>query len=248
MEIHGRGVLITGGSRGLGAALARALSRRGASVVVVARELGPLEEVVASIRAAGGVAHAIAADVGEKEAIHRISGAASALVGPIDILVHDASTLGPTPLRPLLETECEDIERALAVNVMGPFRLTKAIAGGMLVRGEGTIVVIGSDAAVEAYPRWGAYGASKAAVEHLARTFAAELAEAGVRVFAVDPGEMDTRMHEDALGPAQPGTLARPEDVAEEIVAMIAEPARAANGARLVVKVQRPLPSERGAA
>ena len=92
-------------------------------------------EVVAAIRAAGGEAHAIAADVGDSDATHAIAGQAAAAVGPIDVLVNNASTLGPVPLRLLLDTDCEDLERALAVNLVGPFRLTKAIAGPMVLRG-----------------------------------------------------------------------------------------------------------------
>ena len=135
MNLQGRGVIVTGGSRGLGAALGTALAQRGARVALVARERGALDETVATIVAAGGVAHAIVEDVGDKEAIHRIAGVAAALVGPIDILIHNASTLGPTPLRLLLDTDCEDFERALAVNLIGPFRLSKAVAGSMALRG-----------------------------------------------------------------------------------------------------------------
>ena len=164
-------------------------------MVLVAREAGPLEEAVAAIRARGGEAHGVAADVGDLDAAFAIAGQAAALVGPVDLLINNASTLGPVPLRLLLDTDCEDLSRALAVNLVGPFRLTKAIAGSMVMRGQGTIVNISSDAAVEAYERWGAYGASKAAVDHLTRTWAAELAGTGVRVLAIDPGEMNTAMH-----------------------------------------------------
>jgi NAD(P)-dependent dehydrogenase (short-subunit alcohol dehydrogenase family) len=103
----------------------------------------------------------------------------------------------------------------------------------MALRGGGTVVFVSSDAGVSAYPGWGAYGVTKAAADHLARSFAAELEEHGVRVFAVDPGEMDTDMHRDALPDADPATLARPEAVAEIVASMIASPARAANGRRL---------------
>jgi short-subunit dehydrogenase len=127
------------------------------------------------------------------------------------------------PLRLALDTDCEDLERALAVNVVGPFRLTKAIAGSMALRGTGAIVAISSDAATNAYPRWGAYGASKAAFDHLSRVLAAELEAAGVRVWVIDPGEMDTEMHRDAFGADHdPSVLQKPRDVAERIVATIA--------------------------
>ena len=94
MHIKGAGTLITGGSRGLGAALGRELARRGARVVLVARGAGDLERAAEEVRVAGGEAHALVADVGDKEAVYAIAGAASALVGPIDVLVHNASTLG----------------------------------------------------------------------------------------------------------------------------------------------------------
>jgi NAD(P)-dependent dehydrogenase (short-subunit alcohol dehydrogenase family) len=229
----GKAAVVTGASQGLGRELARELSARGARVVLVARRQAALDAVVAEIRARGGQAHAIAADVADKHAVHRISAEASALVGPIDVLVHNAGTLGPTPLALLLDTECEDFERALAVNVLGPFRLSKALAGAMVLRGSGTIVHVSSDAAVEPYPRWGAYGASKAAVEHLSRTWAAELGDQGVRVLAVDPGEMDTEMHRLADPEADRSALARPDHVAARIADLIADEHGVLSGSRV---------------
>ncbi|HVV82191.1 MAG TPA: SDR family oxidoreductase [Kofleriaceae bacterium] len=234
MQIQGRAALVTGASRGLGRALAFALAGRGARLALVARHLGPLADVAHTIRARGGVAHAIAADVGDQEATHRIAGEAQGLLGAIDLLVHDASTLGPLPLRLLLDTDCEDLAAVLETNLVGPFRLTKVLAGAMALRGAGTIVHLSSDAAVEPYPRWGAYGVSKAAQDHLSRVLAAELDGTGVRVLAVDPGEMDTVMHADAVPEADRAALQRPEDVAARIVEMIEDPVRAPSGARLV--------------
>jgi NAD(P)-dependent dehydrogenase (short-subunit alcohol dehydrogenase family) len=234
MNIQGQGALVTGASRGLGKALAEALAARGARLVLVARQAEPLHDVVATIRARGGEAHAIAADIADKHAIHRIAGMAHGLVGELAIAIHNASTLGPVPLRLLLDTECEDLAAVLETNLIGPFRLTKVLAGAMALRGSGVLVHVSSDAAVEAYPRWGAYGVSKAAQDHLARILAAELDGTGVRVLAVDPGEMDTRMHADAVPDADRATLQRPADVAARIVEMIEDPVRAPSGARLV--------------
>ena len=231
-DLKGRGVLVTGASRGLGKALARALAKRGAKVVLVARGEEELTKTVNAIRSEGGEAHGLAFDIGDKEAIHRIAGAASALVGNVDVLVHAASTLGPLPMPALLDTECEDFAKVLEVNLVGPFRLTKVIAGSMAARGRGLVIFVSSDAAVSAYANWGAYGISKAAQDHLARTFAAELAP--VRFLAIDPGEMDTKMHADALPDADPATLARPEDVAARIVHVIEASEGIANGTRLV--------------
>jgi NAD(P)-dependent dehydrogenase (short-subunit alcohol dehydrogenase family) len=235
-NIEGSGVLVTGASRGLGRALAELFAARGARVAMVARDAAALGDAVASIRARtgrGGEVHAIAADVSAKDAVHRIAGQAHALVGDLAVAVHCASTLGPTPLRLLLDTECEDLATVLETNLIGPFRLTKVLAGAMALRGDGVIVHVSSDAAVEPYPRWGAYGVSKAAQDHLSRIFAAELADTGVRVLAVDPGEMDTVMHRDAIPEADPATLQRPADVALRIVDMIEDAARAPTGSRL---------------
>ena len=172
------------------------------------------------------------ADLGNKEDIYPLAGAANALVGPIELLIHNASELGPTPLRLLLDTECEDFEHVLGVNLLGPFRLSRVIGGSMALRERGTILHVSSDAAVNAYPNWGAYSVSKAALDHLARLFAAELDARGVRSFSVDPGEMDTRMHAAALPDADPSKLARPAEVAAQIVSLLR--ARALpNGARI---------------
>jgi len=232
-----RSALITGGSRGLGRALGLALAGVGFRVVLVAREREPLEQTVAEIRARGGEAHGVAADVADRDAITAIAGRAAALVGPIALLINNASTLGPNPLRLLLDTDCEDLARALEVNLVGPFRLTKALAGPMVLRGSGTIVNITSDAAVEAYPRWGAYGASKAALEQLGRIWSAELEGTGVRLLTIDPGEMDTRMHADAMPEADRTTLAAPEQVADRMVALLTGPGAPELGGRVAVRV-----------
>jgi NAD(P)-dependent dehydrogenase (short-subunit alcohol dehydrogenase family) len=239
MEIQNAGVLVTGASRGLGLELSRALAREGARVAMVARNARELEDAVrvvkddAATSGRGGDAHGLAFDVGDKEAVHRITGAAAALAGEIEIVIHAASTLGPLPMPLLLDTDCEDLERVLAVNLVGPFRLTKVFAGLMVLRQHGLVVFISSDAAVSAYARWGSYGISKAAQDHLARSLAAELDP--VRFLAIDPGEMDTRMHADAMPDADRTTLARPHDVARKIVDVIRTAESVPNGSRLGV-------------
>lgn len=232
MNLKGTAAMVTGASRGLGKALGEALARAGARVVLVARSEPELTRVVEGIRADGGEAYGLVADVGRKEDVYPLAGAAAALVGPVDLLVHNASSLGPTPLRLLLDTECEDLEQVLATNLVGPFRLSKAIAGSMALRKAGTIVHISSDASVNAYENWGAYSVSKAALDHLSRLWAAELCERGVRVLSVDPGEMDTVMHRQALPAADPATLARPEAVAAHIVELLRD-GNVASGSRI---------------
>ena len=222
MDWRGRAVLLTGASRGLGEALALELGRAGARLALVARDESSLSRVVRTVRAAGGEAHPVPADVSSPDAAARIAGVAVALVGPIEVVIHNASSLGPVPLRPLAETDDVAFEEALATNLRGPFRLSRALVGPMALRGGGLVVHVTSDAATTPYPGWGAYGASKAALEQLGRIWDAELAPSGVRFVNVDPGEMDTRMHREAMPEADPATLARPEQVARRLVQTLA--------------------------
>jgi NAD(P)-dependent dehydrogenase (short-subunit alcohol dehydrogenase family) len=150
----------------------------------------------------------------------------------LDVLINNASSLGPVPLALLADTECEELEAALATNLMGPFRLTKALLGALAAsarEGRPALVInIISDAAITAYPEWGAYGASKAALLHMSRIWDEELSPHGIRVHAVDPGDMDTPLHALAVPDADPASLKRPEESASEIVSLI-DPAREAS-------------------
>ncbi len=227
--------LVTGASRGLGQALALRLAERGHPVVLVARADEPLQDVVTRIRARGGrLAHAVVGDLGRPDDARSIAAQATALVGRVGLLVHNASSLGPLPMPALADTRPEDLLAVLEVNLLGPFRLTRALLGGLALGQGGTIVHISSDAAVEAYPGWGAYAVSKAALDHLSRVWAAELGEAGVRVLSVDPGEMDTRMHADAVPDADRWALADPDVVARRILALLEDSVGAPSGARLI--------------
>jgi len=221
MELRGASVIVTGASRGLGAALAETLGRAGARLVLVARDREALEAVAERIRRDGGEAHPVPADVAAHEAAARIAGTTAALVGPADVVIHNAGSLGPVPLLPLADTSDADFERALATNLLGPFRLTRALVGSMVVRGRGTVVLVSSDAASTPYPSWGAYGVSKAALEQLGRIWQTELSELGVRFLIVDPGEMDTRMHQDAIPEADPSLLPGPEQAAARVLDLL---------------------------
>jgi NAD(P)-dependent dehydrogenase (short-subunit alcohol dehydrogenase family) len=215
-------VAVTGGTSGLGLALVRELLARGAQVAFVARTREQVERVA---RAHPG-AHGIVGDVSIKEDIHPIAIQIVGELGGLDVLVNNASDLGPVPLRPLADTDCEDLERALATNLVGPFRLTKALLGALSSsareRGGAVVLNVSSDAATTAYPSWGAYGTSKAALRHLSAIWNAELAAEGVRVLSVDPGDMDTPFHALAVPDADPAALKRPELAARELADAIA--------------------------
>jgi NAD(P)-dependent dehydrogenase (short-subunit alcohol dehydrogenase family) len=223
-------VLITGGTSGLGLALVRELTARRAQVAFVARTAGRVAAVAREYDA-----HGIVGDIAQKHDIHRIALQAAGLLGGLDVLINNASDLGPTPLAPLGDTQCEEFERALATNVLGPFRLTKALLGSLAAsarEGRGSVVLnVSSDAAVNAYARWGAYGASKAALAHLTRIWNEEMSAQGVKFLALDPGDMDTPMHALAIPDADRATLKQPGAAAVEIADAIADLLPAAPGA-----------------
>jgi NAD(P)-dependent dehydrogenase (short-subunit alcohol dehydrogenase family) len=194
----------------------------GADVAFVARGRAGVEHVCQQ----RPQAHGIVGDVSRKEDIHPIAIQVLGALDGLDVLVNNASSLGPVPLAPLADTECEDLERAFATNVLGPFRLTKALLGSLAAAaregGASLVVNISSDAAITPYAGWGAYGASKAALAHLTRIWDAELAVEGIRVVSIDPGDMDTPLHALAIPEADRSSLKNPDAAAAEIVELIA--------------------------
>ena len=216
--------IVTGASRGLGLALAGALADRGWRLVIDARDGVAVERAAAGLRDRTDVV-AIAGDVADPG--HRRALVAAA--GPaIDLLVNNASSLGPSPLPPLYAYPLDQLEQVYRVNVLAPLALTQ-LALPHLVEGAG-VVNVTSDAAVEAYEGWGGYGSSKAALEHLSAVLGVE--HPALRVYAVDPGDMNTRMHQDAF----PG-----EDISDR-------PPPAASIPGLLALIEGNLPSGRYAA
>jgi NAD(P)-dependent dehydrogenase (short-subunit alcohol dehydrogenase family) len=209
-------VAVTGGTSGLGLALVREWRARGARVAFIARGGDRVERVARKFGA-----HGIVGDVSRKDDIYPIAMQILGELGGLDVLINNASDLGPTPLALLADTECEDLERALATNVLGPFRLTRAVFGALAAsarEGRGAVVLnVSSDAAINPYPRWGAYGASKAALRHLSAIWDAEAAPDGVRFLTLDPGDMDTPMHAAAVPETDPKTLKQPAAAAREL-------------------------------
>jgi len=230
--LHDYRILVTGGTSGLGRALVAELLHRGARVAFVARHADIIERTMA----AHPGSHGIAGDIARKEDIYPIALQALGVLGGVDVLINNASSLGPVPLAPLADTSCEDLELALATNLVGPFRLTKALLGSLAAsarEGRHPLVVnISSDAAVTPYPSWGAYGASKAALQQLSRIWDQELQAEHVRVLSIDPGDMDTPLHALAVPDADRDALKPPHvaarEIAELIVADVVERARVA--------------------
>jgi NAD(P)-dependent dehydrogenase (short-subunit alcohol dehydrogenase family) len=204
--------LLTGASRGLGAALAEALNRRGWHLVVDGRDPRRLAAAVAALPHPDRVT-AVPGDVADPA--HRAA-LAGAVPDHLHLLVNNASDLGPTPLPRLADLPVTALERVLAVNTVAPLALVQAVLPA-LVRAGGVVLDVSSDAAVEAYEGWGGYGASKAALDRLTAVLAAEHPQ--LRVYAVDPGDMDTDMHR-AADPDASG-LPAPESVVPALLRLV---------------------------
>ncbi len=204
MQLDTSVVLITGASRGLGREIARLFAARGARLVLTAREPHALEEIAGMLRGLAGPdgrpaeVLAVPGDVGDADHAERLVWLGRRRFGHIDVLINNASTLGESPMPRLEVLDTRIFEEIVRVNVTAPLRLIQLVLPQMKARGSGVIINVTSDAAVGAYPGWGGYGVSKAALEHLTRVLAAEIDGTGVRAYIVDPGEMNTRMHQDA--------------------------------------------------
>jgi NAD(P)-dependent dehydrogenase (short-subunit alcohol dehydrogenase family) len=186
--------IITGASRGLGLALARALADRGWNLVLDARGGDALQEVATELSASTTVV-AVTGDVADSAHRAELVEAARALGGP-DLLVNNASLLGPSPQPRLADYPLDIFETVYRVNVTAPLALIQEALPLLLQSPQGAVINVTSDAGVEGYEGWGGYGSSKAALEQLSRVLAAEHPE--LKVWWVDPGDMNTRMHQEA--------------------------------------------------
>jgi NAD(P)-dependent dehydrogenase (short-subunit alcohol dehydrogenase family) len=213
--------LITGGSRGLGRALAAELLDQGWAVVIDARDaaaLGDAESELGARRRGAAELVAIPGDVTD-EAHRDALVAAVERLGGLDLLVNNASTLGATPMPELSEYPLEQLRSAYEVNVVAPLALVQAALPLLRRSSDPRIVNVSSDASVEAYEGWGGYGSSKAALDHLSAVLAVE--EPGVRVWAVDPGDMATQMQQDAFPGEDVSDRPQPGEVVPRLVGLI---------------------------
>jgi short-subunit dehydrogenase len=216
--------LITGASRGLGLAVAHAYAERGLRLILTARHADDLNRADSDLGTATEVL-AIPGDVADAAHAERLVQAGLERFGQIDVLLNNASELGPSPMPTLQDLDIETLQQIVRVNVSAPLKLIQLVLPGMLARKSGLIVNVTSDAGVQAYPTWGGYGSSKAALEHLSRVLAAEIEGSGVRVYVVDPGDMNTAMHEAAEPGVDLSGLAKPESVAPAFVQLLDESA-----------------------
>jgi NAD(P)-dependent dehydrogenase (short-subunit alcohol dehydrogenase family) len=216
--LSGRIALVTGASRGIGAATAIALATAGAHVVAAARTTGGLEELDDAIRAAGGSATLVPLDMTDFEGLGRLAGALNERYQRLDILIGNAAIVGPSS--PLDHTTLKDWEDVMRVNVTANWQLICAMDALLKRSDAGRAVFLTSGAAHNMRPYRGLYSTSKAALEAVVRTYAAETATTAVRVNLVNPGPTRTRMRAQVMPGEDPMTLPPPEQVAEKIVAL----------------------------
>jgi NAD(P)-dependent dehydrogenase (short-subunit alcohol dehydrogenase family) len=234
-KLSGKSVLITGASQGLGREMALRFAREGAAALsLVARHVDQLNKVRDELRKIAPQTEmvVIEADVSKPHDIERIVATTLAqFKGRLDVLVNNASTIGPSPMPNLLDYPVEDFRNVIDTNLIGPFLIIKKALPAM-IEGGGSIINVTSDAGQVGYPGWGAYGISKFGLEGMSQTWASELADTSVRVNWVDPGNMNTAMHRAAEPEEDPSEWANPADVTDVFLFLASDDSKGVTGKR----------------
>jgi NAD(P)-dependent dehydrogenase (short-subunit alcohol dehydrogenase family) len=217
-RLAGRVALVTGASRGLGAAIAERFAAEGAHLVLVARTQGGLEETDDRVRAAGGTATLVPLDLTKFDEIDRMAAAIAQRFGRLDILVGNAGML--SPLTPVGHLQPKDWQAVMDLNVTANWRLLRAFDPGLRRSDSGRVIMVTSGAAMEAFAYWSAYAASKAALETLVSSYAKEIAKTSIRANLLDPGAMRTAMRAEAFPGEDPASVRLPEEVAPVAVSL----------------------------
>ena len=234
-SLSGKNVLITGASQGLGRQLALSFAAAGAAkIAVLARRRQLLSELQKELQTSSPNCKilTIECDLNEELQIERaVATIFDTFDGRLDVLVNNASILGPTPMPFLVDYSLENFQQVLRTNLIAPFLLIKKLLPAMIQQG-GSIINVSSDAGVNGYPGWGAYGISKSGIEGMSKTWASELEGTGVRVNVVDPGDMNTAMHRLAEPDVDPNEWAHPKDVVPVFLYLASDSSNQINGQR----------------
>lgn len=231
MKLQDKVALVTGGSRGIGRAVAAAYAREGAEVVITARDRGSLEAAAEEIRKSGGRIVPLQADVADRHQVRNLSEEIHRRFGRLHVLVNNASLLGPRV--PIQEYPEEEWEAVIAVNLTGPFFVVKSCLPLMASAGEGSIINVSSGVGRIGKPRWGAYAASKFGLEGLTQVLAAELAPLHIRVNAANPGGTRTVMRAAAYPEEDPLTLPTPDQITPVFIYLASDESRNVTGQSL---------------
>ena len=219
IDLKGRIALVTGASRGIGYFTAIELAKAGAHVIACARTVGGLEELDDAIKAVGGTATLVPFDLSDMAAIDQLGGHIFERWGKLDIAVLNAGVLGV--IAPIGHVEAKVFDKVMTINVTATWRLIRSLEPLLVKSDQGRALILSSGAAHKCRPFWGPYSASKAAVEALARTWAAETQRLPLRVLCVDPGATRTAMRAQAMPGEDPETLPHPSEVAEKLLPLV---------------------------
>lgn len=236
VDLKGRIALVTGASRGIGYFTALELAKAGAHVIACARTVGGLEELDDAIKKAGGSATLVPFDLADMNAIDALGGSIHERWGKLDILVANAGVLGV--ISPVDHIEAKVFEKVMNINVIATWRLIRSVAPLISKSDAGRALILSSGAAHKCRPFWGAYSASKAAVEALARTWAAETQRLPLRILSIDPGATRTAMRAQAVPGEDPETLPHPSEVAARLLPLCG-PDQTETGKLFVVRENR---------
>ena len=234
VRLSGKIALVTGASRGIGAAVAKRLAAEGAHVIITARTVGGLEEVDDAIRTLGGSATLVPLDLRQMDMIDALGGQIYERFGKLDILVGNAATLGT--LSPVAHASPAEFEDVMTINLTANYRLIRSCDPLLRAADAGRVIMVTSGAAVAPISYWGAYATSKAALEHLTLTYAAEVASTNIRVNLIDPGATATNMRAKAFPAEDPRGLPTPESITEWFVRLCE--ASAPHAQRIVAKAK----------
>ena len=234
-RLEGRVALVTGASRGIGAAVAERFAQEGAHIIAVARTVGGLEELDDKIQAAGSSATLVPLDVTDYEGLDRLGGAVAERWGKLDVLVGNAAILGS--LTPMGHIRPGDWDQIMAVNVTANYRLIRSFDPLLRASDAGRAMFVSSGVARGGFAYWGGYAISKAALECMVTTYAAELGKTNVKANIIEPGVVRTAMRAAAMPGEDPSTLPEPAEITDIFVDM-ADPTCQRNGERLVVEVK----------
>lgn len=218
MQLKGKVALITGASRGIGAAAAKRLAAEGAHVVLAARTVGGLEEVDDAVTAMGGSATLVPIDLRQMEMVDALGAQVYERFGRLDILVGNAAILGS--LSPLAHASPSEVEDVFTINTIANYRLLRACDPLLRRAPAGRVIMVTSGAAAAPIAYWGPYASSKAALEHLTLTYAAEVKQTNIRVNLLDPGAVRTRMRAKAFPGEDPNSLPAPEAISDWFVTL----------------------------
>jgi NAD(P)-dependent dehydrogenase (short-subunit alcohol dehydrogenase family) len=216
--LAGRVALITGASRGIGAAVAQRYAAEGAHVILIARTVGGLEEVDDAVRAAGGSATLLPLDLADGALIDQIGPSLHQRFGRLDIFVGNAASLGP--LSPMGHIDAKDWDRIIAVNLTANWRLVRTLDPLLRNAEAGRAIFVTCAVTTAIFPYWGAYAASKAGLETLARTYAGEVMKTNLRVNLLDPGIVRSKLRTAAFPLEDPARLRAPDEVIDPFVAL----------------------------